>query len=137
MILVDANVLMYAAGAEHPNKAASVALLEAVAADRLDAALDAEVLQEVLHRYRAIGRWDDGRLLYDRARLIFGVVLPIEAEAVDTARRLLDEHRDLGARDALHAAVVECFGLEALCTYDRGFDRLAGIRRAEPEELVG
>jgi predicted nucleic acid-binding protein len=53
MILVDANVFMYAAGAEHPHKAPSRIFLEKVAGGEIEAALDAEVLQEILHRYRA------------------------------------------------------------------------------------
>lgn len=133
MILIDANILMYAAGAEHPSKAPSLRLLEAIAEGRVEGVLDAEVLQEVLHRYRAIGRWHDGRLVFDSARRIFSVVLPIEAEVVDRARRLLDRHGGISARDALHAAVVESFGLEAICSYDRGFDQLPGLKRIEPE----
>ena len=64
MILVDANVLMYAAGAEHAHKTASLQLLERVACGDLEGVLDSEVLQEVLHRYRAIGRWVEGRAVY-------------------------------------------------------------------------
>ena len=56
MILVDSNILMYAAGADHPNKAPSIRFLEKVAREQMDVALDAEVLQEILYRYRAIGR---------------------------------------------------------------------------------
>ena len=86
MILVDANVLMYAAGAAHPNRARSVAFLEGVASGELDAVIDAEVLQEILHRYRAIGRWRDGAQVFDLARVVFPVVLPITAEVMDRAR---------------------------------------------------
>ena len=132
MILVDANVLMYAAGAEHVNKAPSLALLKGVASGEVEAALDAEVLQEVLHRYRAINRWAEGRYVFDRARQIFTAVLPITVEIVDFARFLLDDSPGISARDALHAAVVTTQGLEALCSYDRGFDRVKGIRRIEP-----
>ena len=42
MILVDSNILMYAAGAEHPNKAASVDLLQEVAEGKVNAAVDAD-----------------------------------------------------------------------------------------------
>ena len=49
MILVDANVLMYAAGAEHPHKTASLQLLERVARGDLEGVLDSEVLQEKDH----------------------------------------------------------------------------------------
>ena len=132
MILIDANILMYAAGAEHPNKAPSVRLLEKVADGSVDAALDAEVLQEVLHRYRAIDRWRDGSKVYDDARRIFGMVVPITTEILDHARILLDEHDGISARDALHAAVVAIHDLDALCSYDRGFDRIPTIRRVEP-----
>ena len=132
MILVDANILMYAAGAEHPNKAPSLGYLEAVADSRIDAVLDAEVLQEVLHRYRSIGRWTGGRLVYDHARGIFPMVLPITADVLDGARRLLDRTAEISARDALHAAVVETYELDGICSYDRGLDRVSRLRRTEP-----
>ena len=54
---------MYAAGAEHPNKAPSVAFLASVAEERVEAIIDAELLQEILHRYRALNRWIEERSL--------------------------------------------------------------------------
>jgi hypothetical protein len=134
MILVDTNVIMYAAGAEHPHKRPSVALLERVAAGELEATIDAEVLQEILHRYRAIGRWDEGRLVYDLTRRLFPNVVPVTAEVVDRARTVLDGDSHIMARDALHAAVVMSGGFEALCSYDRDFERIAGLVRREPDE---
>lgn len=50
MILVDTNILMYAAGASHPCKAPSLRLLERVARGDVEAAIHAETLQEILHR---------------------------------------------------------------------------------------
>jgi len=44
MMLIDANVLMYAAGAAHPNKAPSTRLLERVARSELAATINAETL---------------------------------------------------------------------------------------------
>jgi uncharacterized protein len=132
VILVDTNVLMYAAGAPHPNKDASVALLQRVASGEVEGALDAEVLQEILHRYRAINRWADGRKVYDLARTIFPVVLPVTADVLDRARELLDDHPGLWARDALHAAVVVHHGLDGIYSYDRDLDGVPGVRRREP-----
>ena len=43
MILIDSNILMYAAGAAHAHREASATLLEWVAAERIDAAIDTEV----------------------------------------------------------------------------------------------
>ena len=136
MILVDANVLMYAAGARHAHKQPSVRLLECIADGTIEAALDAEVLREVLHRYRAIDRWVDGAQVYDDARRIFGIVLPITADIADDARLLLDQHQGISARDALHAAVALRHELAALCSYDLGFDSIAAVHRVTPVELL-
>jgi len=124
---------MYAAGAEHPHKKPSVAFLERVARGEIEATIDAEVLQEILHRYRTIGRWEDGRRVYDLARQLFRNVVPVTAEVLDRARRILDTDRRIMARDALHAAVVMAEGLEAVCSWDRDFDRIKGIVRREPD----
>lgn len=132
MILVDANVLMYAAGGRHPHKTASARFVERVAAGEVEAAVDAEVLQEILHRYRAIRRWEEGRALFDLARQVFSVVIPVTVEVLDRARHLLDDHVRLMARDALHAAVVLEHDLDGLCSYDKDFDRISAIRRVEP-----
>jgi len=132
MILIDTNVIMYAAGAEHPHKAPSVRLLERVAAGEVQATIDAEMLQEILHRYRAIGRWEDGKQVYDLTRQLFPVVIPVTADVLDRARRLLDTELQIMARDALHAAVVMEEHLDGVCSYDRDFDRIAGLVRSEP-----
>lgn len=132
MILVDANVFMYAAGADHPHKAPSGAYLERIARGEVEAGVDVEALQEILHRYRAMGRWEDGRRVYDIARSLVPITLPITGEMMDRARDLLDAHDGLTARDALHAAVALLSGATAICSYDRDFDRIAGLRRVEP-----
>ncbi len=133
MILVDANIFMYAAGAEHPCKASCLTYLESIASGEVEAAVDAETLQEILHRYRALNRWEAGRRVFDAARRIFPVVIPVTAEILDRARALLDEHPRLMARDALHAAVVEIHELEGICSYDQDFDAIPGLLRIEPE----
>ena len=135
MILLDANILMYAAGAPHSHKDASAALLERVARGEVEAALDAEVLQEILHRYRAIRRWKDGRRVYDLARRTVDIVLPITGEVTDQARAIMDQHPKLMARDALHAAVCRVAGAEAICSYDSDLDIVAWLRRVEPPDV--
>lgn len=135
MILVDANVLMYAAGAAHPHKAPSVAFLRRVAAGEVEATIDAEILQELLHRYRSIGRWEEGRRVYDLTRTLFPTVVPVTAEVMDRARELMDGDETLLARDALHAAVVLTEGFEALCSFDGDFDGIQGIVRRVPGDL--
>lgn len=129
---MDANIFMYAAGAGHPNKDASLRFLQRVSHGVENAVVDAEVLQEILHRYRSLGRWDDGKEVYDLVRRIVPVVVPIDELVMDRARSLLDADRVIMARDALHAAVVLEKGLKAICSFDRDFDRIRGVRRVEP-----
>jgi predicted nucleic acid-binding protein len=132
VILVDANIFMYAAGADHPHKAPSAGFLLRVAQGELEGGVDMEALQEILHRYRAMGRWAEGRRVYDGARRIVPISLPITIEVVDAARDLLDSHAGLTVRDALHAAVALHSGAEAICSYDRDFDCIPALRRIEP-----
>jgi len=132
LILVDANVLMYAAGAEHQYRARSAAFLARVVDGDVQATIDAEVLQEILHRYRAINRWHDGRRLYDTARIIFPSAIPITDFVLDDARRLMDEHHGITARGAIHAAVVRVHVLDAICSFAQGFDSIPSVKRIEP-----
>lgn len=135
MILMDSNVFMYAAGANHPNKAPCLELLERVARREVEAVVDAEVLQEILHRYRAIGRWEQGQTVFTLARRIVPQVVPISAEVVDEARALLEAHGRLTARDAIHAAVCLRNEGTVICSYDRDFDEVTGLRRLEPQDV--
>ena len=135
MILVDANVLMYAAGAGHPNKAPAMGFLKRVAQGQVEATVDAEVLQEIIHRYRALHRWHDGQKVFTLARGLFPEVLSITGAVMDRAKQLADEDPTVSARDAVHAAVVVTYQLEGICTFDQHFDRIRGCRRVEIEWL--
>ena len=136
MILIDSNILMYAAGTAHPHRRPSETLLELIALERVEAITDVEVLQEILHRYRAIGQWERGCRAYDLSRQILRVVIPITAEVIDDARNLMDKYRRLGARDAVHAAVSLLIGADAICSYDRDFDNIKELRRVTPEAVL-
>ena len=132
MMLVDANVLMYAGGAEHPNKAIAEQFLLRVAENQIDATIDAEVLQEILHRYISTRRWALGKRVYSVARSLFPEVLPLTAAVMDQARDFVTAHPNLSARDAVHAAVVRVYNLEGICTFDRDFDHIPTVTRIAP-----
>src|SRR5438309_5799602 len=51
VIFVDSNVPMYLVGSPHPNKIAAEQIIAALIAGREKLVSDAEVLQEILHRY--------------------------------------------------------------------------------------
>ena len=58
MIFIDSNVPMYAVGAPHPNEDHVRLRVREALADGRRLVTDAEVLQEILHRYAAIARLD-------------------------------------------------------------------------------
>lgn len=132
MILIDTNVFMYVAGADHPHRVPSRALLDRVVRGQVEAAVDTEVLQEILHRYRAIGRWEDGRRVFDLVRTIIPDVIELGAGTLDCARALMDRYPTLLARDAVHAAAAIDVGADGLCTWDTDFDVVLEIRSLRP-----
>ena len=136
MILIDTNILMYASGVGHPGKQPSLDILEAVGEGKVDAAIDAEVLQEILYRYRSINRWEQGQVVYDYARSLFTIVLPITADVVHLARYYLGLHDGMDPRDAIHASVAIRSSLDAVVSYDRHYDILDEVNRVEPNELL-
>lgn len=129
MIFVDSNVPMYLIGADHPHKHDARRLLEAFVADRRRLVSSAEVLQEILHRYRAIDRPSAIQPAVDALLGVTDEVLPIEARDVLAAKDVLTSRWALSSRDALHVAVMQRHGIDEVLSFDRHFDLVPGVRR--------
>jgi len=129
VILVDSNVPMYLIGAAHPHKVDAQRLLERLVSDRERLVTDAEVFQEVLHRYVAIDRRDAIQPAYDVLLAVVDEVLPIDRAAIERAKDIVMGRRRLSARDALHIAVMEQHGIGRILSFDAGFDGFPGITR--------
>ena len=129
MILVDSNVPMYLVGAEHPHKVDARRLLERAIAEKRRLVTDAEVLQEILHRYVAIHRRDAIQPCFEVLLEVVDEVLPVDLDIVEGARDIVIGHPDLSARDAVHLAVMREHGIEEILSFDRHFDGLPGITR--------
>ncbi len=129
MILIDSNVPMYLIGAEHPHKRDAQQLLENLALSRERLVTDAEVFQEILHRYRAIDRRDAIQPAYDVLLELVDDVFPIDIDVVATAKDVLLGRWALTARDATHVAVMHLNSVMRILSFDRDFDRVPGIER--------
>lgn len=129
MIFVDSNIPMYLVGGAHPNKLGSQVLLEdaVVAGRRL--VTDAEVLQEICHRFAAIGRREAIQPAYDAILGLVDEVLPVDREIAESAKDLLLRYPSLSARDAVHAATMRRAEIRNIMTFDRGFDALPWVDR--------
>jgi hypothetical protein len=120
---------MYLVGAAHPHKTDSQILMERLIAAGERLVTDAEVLQEVLHRYAAIDRRE---AIEPAFRVILDVVddvLAIEKRDVLRAGEIAQNRALLSARDAVHIAVMERHGIESILSFDADFDRWPGLKR--------
>jgi hypothetical protein len=129
MIFVDSNVPMYLVGADHPHKSDSKTLLErcVTQGDRL--VTDAEVLQEILHRYVAVGRRDAIQPAFEALLTVVDEVFAVTRDDVERAREIVLACANLSARDAVHVAVMEAHDVTTILSFDRGLDGVSGIIR--------
>jgi len=129
VILVDSNIPMYLVGAAHPHKADAQRLLEQCITDRKRLVTDAEVLQEILHRYVAIDRRDAIQPAFDALLGVVDEIFPVDLPIVERAKAVVLGRRRLSARDAVHLAVMEQHGIKEILSFDTAFDEYPGIAR--------
>jgi uncharacterized protein len=129
LIFVDSNIPMYLIGAAHPHKAEAQVILERLIAAGERLVTDAEVLQEILHRYTAI---DKREAIGPAFQLVLGIVdevIPIDKAEVLRAGEIAQNRALLSARDAVHLAVMERHGIRSILSFDSDFDRWPGLER--------
>jgi uncharacterized protein len=133
VILIDANVFMYAAGRESPQRAPCQRFLDRVV-DGVGppACTDAEVLQEILHRYRSLRIPEVGFQIFDAVAHLGIPILPVTDRAMAGARRLLAEHPNLSTRDGVHLGVMWEQGIEVIVSYDADFSEVSWVKRLQP-----
>ena len=127
MIFIDSNIPMDLIGAPHPNKDAARRLLETCIerAERL--VTDAEVLQEILHRYIAISRRDAIQPAFNALLGVVDEVFPVESQDVESARDVLLGESGLSSRDALHVAIMRRHSVRRILTFESAFERAPGV----------
>jgi len=129
VIFVDSNIPMYLVGAEHAHKLEAQRSLEKCITDGQRLVTDAEVLQEILNRYAAIGRRDAIQPAFDAILGIVDAVFPIERGDAEMAKDILQGLSGLSARDALHLASMRRHDVGTIMSFDAGFDGYPGILR--------
>lgn len=137
LLFVDTNIPIYAAGKPHPLKTPCSQVLELIARRPHAFVTDAEVLQELVHRYLSLALWPNpGLIVVER----FEVLMRGRIEAVSAADMLAAAYSaatflGLSARDLLHLTVARRVGANAIVTADRDFDGLPDIERLDPGDV--
>jgi hypothetical protein len=120
---------MYLVGAAHPHKVDAQRRLEEAIAQGERLVTDAEVLQEILHRYTVIGRRDAIQPAFDAVLGVVDEVFPVELGDVERAKGLILERPALSARDGIHVAIMQRRQVARVMSFDSGFDGIPGLTR--------
>jgi len=120
---------MYLTGTPGTHKTDAQRSLERLVSERQRLVTDAEVLQEILHRYSAINRRHDIQPAFDALLNVVDEVLPVDRAVAERAKQIVLNYQRLSARDAVHLAVMERHGIDKILSFDSGFDGFPGITR--------
>ena len=131
MIFIDSNIPMYLIGADHPNKIDARRMIEEAVASEKRLVSDAEVLQEILHRYTAINRKDAIQPAYELMSLIADEIYPVIPVDMFRAKDIVLGYSGLSARDAVHIAVMLRNSIDSIMTFDTAFGEFPGISLVE------
>jgi len=120
---------MYVVGASHPNKIQAQRLLEKALLDRQRLVTDAEVFQEILHRYTSINRREAIQPAFDALSAFADEVFPVDRSILEEAKQLVLAYQQCSARDAVHLAVMRLHRIDRIMSFDTGLDAFPRITR--------
>ena len=125
---------MYAAGKPHPYKDACVRIVSDVENRRLNAAINTEIVQELLYRYSMIGMVTQGVQLSRHVLKLPLTVFPVTETDAHSAIDLFEQYHATGLkpRDAIHAATLRQHDIRSMISADRDFDVLSFMTRIDP-----
>ncbi len=128
---------MYAAGRAHPYKKPCIWVMAEVTEGRIQAAIDTEIIQEILYRYGAIRHPKMGLEIAKNLLSIVPTIYPILLADIRLALEFFERYAPQGvqARDAIHAAVMRNNGLTRIISTDAHFDRIRSVVRLDPKAL--
>ena len=118
-------------------EASCTRVMEAVADGNLAAAIDTEIIQEILYRFGALREWELAINMASDVVALASVVYPITAQEIRRTIDLFASHarRGVTARDLIHVAVMQTNGLQVIISVDEHFDRIEGVTRIDPVQF--
>jgi predicted nucleic acid-binding protein len=120
---------MYLVGAPHPHKTEALLLLQGLIASGQRLVTDAEVIREILHRYTAINRREAIGPAIKVTLDLVDEVFAMERVDVLRAAEIVENRGLFSARDAIHIAIMERYGIAGIMSFDADFDRWPGLKR--------
>ena len=131
-MFLDANVLIYAYERVGKKGDNCIRFLGRVQKGEMRASTSVLVLNEVLHYFSKSYSPEAGLRVFSNIRKTPNLdVLGIDAENLEFVAEFVKQGLDTS--DAYHAAVMHSRGIDTICSYDNGFDKIKSIRRQEPD----
>ena len=130
-MFLDANVFIHAYESKGPKFEACRRFLGRVNRGETNAHTSVLVLNEVLHFFTVNYSLEMGLKVFSNIRKTPNlVVLGVESDDLEKVAGFVQIGLDTS--DAYHAAVMSANGIDTICGYDKGFDKIKAIRRQEP-----
>lgn len=130
-MFLDANVFIHTYDSntfEHRN---SKSQLKRIINGEMRASTSPLVLNEVLHFFlenRGVAR---AKEVYLSIRKMPNVtMLSVDEKVLDYVLRFVEQ--GMGTTDSYHAATMIANSVHVICSYDKGFDKIKGVKRQEP-----
>jgi predicted nucleic acid-binding protein len=131
VILLDATVLVYSVGADHPLRDSSRRIVEAITGGAVAATTTAGVIQLFVGvRSRRRPRGDAVSVGRDFATLL-SPLANVEKSDLDLGLRIFERSGQLSPFDAVLAAVAINRDAEALVSSERGFRNVRDLRHVD------
>jgi len=129
---IDANIPLYAVGAESRFKQPCIQILSDIAQYNLPVWSNVEVLQEVLHIYNGRKRRADGIKIVNDFTTVVDNIMSVHQKDLDRAMLLMEQMPSAAVRDTIHVATMLHCGITNIVSADKHFANVPSIRRIDP-----
>lgn len=139
MFFMHTSIPIYAAGRPSEYKETCTRVLEKIEAGEINAAIDTEVIQELLYRYHRLDMEKQGLEISRNVLRLDLHVLPVLKRDIEDTLNLFEKYssRKVPPRDVLHVAVMTNNGIGEIITVDKHFGEIIKeVKRVEPANLV-
>ena len=131
-MFLDSNVFIHALSSRGRDAEVCARLLKRIHSGEQYACTSPLVLDEVFYVMRGRLGMGAGKGAWERILAIKNLtLLPIDSKVVAYVMPFIEG--GLEPHDAFHAAVMKANGLSVICSYDKDFDKVKGIKRQAPK----
>ncbi len=137
IVFLDADVCLHAAIPSSPAHQACAWVMTEIAYGRINAAIDVEVIREILSRLRQAGERDKAYTFIESLMQLIPIQYPVNIQDIRLAAALsrMPEAQRLRPSECIHLAVMQHHGLNTIISMDSAYDEFPELTRWDPQAL--